>query len=249
MGFNLENYETVEDRLARFWADHPNGRIHTSIHHYDDNKIVVRAEAYFDRDKDTHPVATGYAEEVRGASPVNKTSHVENAETSAIGRSLANCNYAPRGARPSREEMAKVQRAAQPVAAVKTDNVSRFKEACVKAGLKAEDVAVKAGVEFDKITDADLPKLRDAFKQMQTPQPEAVTVEQKEKAVAAAFPGAKVVETGVPTARLKALMNARGFKGKDAQTELMTDHAKRAVADAKDLTKQETLDLIEILNG
>jgi hypothetical protein len=111
MGFNLENYETVEDRLIRFWTDHPNGRISTSIHHYDDNKVVFRAEVYFDAADDT-PKATGYAEEVRGASPVNKTSHVENAETSAIGRALANCKYAPRGARPSREEMAKVQRSA-----------------------------------------------------------------------------------------------------------------------------------------
>ena len=110
MGFNLENYETVEDRLIRFWADHPGGRIHTSIHHYDDNKVVVRAEVYFDRHEDVYPIGTGYAEEVRGASPVNKTSHVENAETSAVGRALANCNYAPKGARPSREEMSKVQR-------------------------------------------------------------------------------------------------------------------------------------------
>ena len=109
MGFNLDNYETVEDRLIRFWADHPNGRIATSIHHYDDTKVVFRAEIYFDA-ADQHPKAVGYAEEVRGASPVNKTSHLENAETSAIGRGLANCNYAPTGARPSREEMEKVQR-------------------------------------------------------------------------------------------------------------------------------------------
>lgn len=109
MGFNLDNYETVEDRLIRFWADHPGGRIATSIHHYDDTKVVFRAEIFFDA-ADEHPKAVGYAEEVRGASPVNKTSHLENAETSAIGRGLANCGYAPKGARPSREEMEKVQR-------------------------------------------------------------------------------------------------------------------------------------------
>ena len=69
----------------------------------------MRAEIYFNREDD-RPVATGYAEEVRGASPVNKTSHAENAETSAIGRGLANCGYATKGSRPSREEMEKVQR-------------------------------------------------------------------------------------------------------------------------------------------
>jgi len=108
-GFNLDNYETVEDRLVKFWADHTDGRINTSIHYYDDTRILVRAEVYFDRE-DVRPVATGYAEELRGASPVNRTSHAENAETSAIGRALTNCGYAAKGARPSREEMQKVER-------------------------------------------------------------------------------------------------------------------------------------------
>ena len=107
--FNLADYETVEDRLVKFWDDHKEGRVLTSIHYYDDNRILVKAEIYFNREDD-RPVATGYAEEVRGASPVNKTSHAENAETSAIGRGLANCGYATKGSRPSREEMEKVQR-------------------------------------------------------------------------------------------------------------------------------------------
>ena len=107
--FNLENYETVEDRLVKFWEEHKDGRILTSIHYYDDTRILVRAEVYFNRE-DERPVATGYAEELRGASPVNRTSHAENAETSAIGRGLANCGYAAKGSRPSREEMQKVER-------------------------------------------------------------------------------------------------------------------------------------------
>jgi hypothetical protein len=107
--FNLDNYETVEDRLVKFWNEHKDGRVLTSVHYYDDNRILVRAEIYFNREDD-RPVATGYAEELRGASPVNRTSHAENAETSAIGRGLANCGYAAKGSRPSREEMEKVQR-------------------------------------------------------------------------------------------------------------------------------------------
>lgn len=107
--FNLDNYETVEDRLVKFWEQHPDGRVLTSIHYYDDTRILVKAEIYFNREDD-RAVATGYAEELRGASPVNRTSHAENAETSAIGRGLANCGYAAKGSRPSREEMEKVQR-------------------------------------------------------------------------------------------------------------------------------------------
>lgn len=109
MAFDLSQYETVEERLHRFWDDHKDGRVLTSIHYYDESRILIRAEIYFNRE-DERPVATGYAEELRGASNVNKTSHCENAETSAIGRGLANCGYAAKGARPSREEMEKVQR-------------------------------------------------------------------------------------------------------------------------------------------
>jgi hypothetical protein len=53
MGFNLNDYETVEDRLARFWADHPNGRIATAMMNYDGDTCVFRAEIYFDADPGT----------------------------------------------------------------------------------------------------------------------------------------------------------------------------------------------------
>src|SRR5690606_17622998 len=95
----------------RFWADHQNGRILTELVHRDDRQYLVRAEVYTNRDDD-RPAATGYAEELIGSSRVNETNALENAETSAVGRALANLNYAPKGARPSREEMAKATRQA-----------------------------------------------------------------------------------------------------------------------------------------
>jgi len=107
--FDLETYETVESRLVKFWKDHPNGRLFTELVFHDERRFIVKAEIYFDKD-DLNPTATGYAEEIVGASPVNRTSALENGETSAIGRSLANCNYASQGKRASREEMEKVQR-------------------------------------------------------------------------------------------------------------------------------------------
>jgi hypothetical protein len=109
MAFDLSNYETVEDRLIRFWADHPNGRIATSLIAQDGDQVIFRAEVFFEF-IDTWPKATGYAEEIRGSSPVNKTAHIENCETSSIGRALANAGYATHGKRPSREEMSKVSR-------------------------------------------------------------------------------------------------------------------------------------------
>lgn len=107
MNFNLNDYETVDERLKRFYKDYKNGRIITEMVHYDDSKVVFKAYLYKSFD-DEKVWATGYAEETRAfGNPVNKTAHLENCETSAIGRALANAGYSG-DKRPTREEMQKV---------------------------------------------------------------------------------------------------------------------------------------------
>ena len=109
MGFNLDDYEPVAARHARWLEKHPNGRTITHMVSTPGADIcVIRAELWLE----DVCIATGYAEEVRGAGNVNRTSHVENCETSAVGRALANAGMAGSDVnkRPSREEMSKVQR-------------------------------------------------------------------------------------------------------------------------------------------
>ena len=109
MSFNPADYAEVAERLPLFWKDCPRGRIITELIVDDGTRIVMRAELYADI-ADTVPTTTGYAEEIRGSSMVNKTSALENCETSAIGRALANYQYQGSKKRASLEEMVKVYR-------------------------------------------------------------------------------------------------------------------------------------------
>ena len=109
MSFNPADYAEVAERLPLFWKDCPRGRITTEIVVDDGTRIVMKAELYADI-SDTVPTTTGFAEEIRGSSMVNKTSAVENCETSAIGRALANYQFQGSKKRASLEEMVKVYR-------------------------------------------------------------------------------------------------------------------------------------------
>jgi len=105
--FNLSDYEPVEVRLEKFIKDYPSFRIATELEVVEASRYIVKAYLYKDA-SDGVAWATGYAEETVSSRGVNQTSALENCETSAIGRALANAGYAPKGKRPSREEMSKV---------------------------------------------------------------------------------------------------------------------------------------------
>ena len=86
----LDDYEPVEDRLAKFWAEHPDGQINTEYQAFE-NGYIVRASVWRNPlDTATgRPDGTGLAQETVTDRGVNSTSALENCETSAIGRALA----------------------------------------------------------------------------------------------------------------------------------------------------------------
>jgi len=108
VAFNLDDYEPVASRLDRFLKAHPDARVITDLVHYSGDFAVFKAELWLD----DQIIATGWEEEVRNSSHINKTSHLANAETGALGRALANAGLSGSDftKRPSREEMQKVQR-------------------------------------------------------------------------------------------------------------------------------------------
>jgi len=125
MAFNLADYETVETRLEKFIKDFPDFRISTELEAFQNDRFIIKAYLYRTF-ADSVAFSTGYAEEKVTDRGVNSTSALENCETSAIGRALANGGYAAKGKRPSQTEMIKVERlTAQQIA--KANEVPSYK--------------------------------------------------------------------------------------------------------------------------
>jgi hypothetical protein len=103
-------YAPVADRIALFYERHPEGRIVTDLVSRDGGVIVFRARVYRGA-TDERVAATGWASEREGDGDINTVACLENTETSAIGRALANLGFLASGKRPSAEEMAKAARA------------------------------------------------------------------------------------------------------------------------------------------
>lgn len=117
--FNLEDYETVEERIKKFYEANPDGRIITqNLTSVEDRSVstwVVMASVFLTAGDQANnlPKATGFAFEIDGGMGANKTAALENAETSAIGRALANAGLSG-NRRTTREEMEKVERGITP---------------------------------------------------------------------------------------------------------------------------------------
>lgn len=81
-----KQYKTVAYRVNEFRAQYPDYTVSTELVEANDTLVVMKASISNEQGR---LLATGFAEEVRAASKINRTSALENAETSAIGRALA----------------------------------------------------------------------------------------------------------------------------------------------------------------
>jgi hypothetical protein len=106
---NLADYSTVAERIALFYSANPTGRITTRLVSRENGETIFKASV-FRAASDKYPAATGWAAEREGDGDVNTVACLENTETSAVGRALANLGFTASSKRPSREEMEKVAR-------------------------------------------------------------------------------------------------------------------------------------------
>lgn len=148
-----KEYVDVASRVQGFWKIYPDGSIKTELISFDGNECIFKAEVW---NKDVL-LATAHAHEVKGSSNINKTSFVENCETSAVGRALGNAGIGSTDSIASADEVLNAQ-AAQEHAKPKDGRASLMES------LKtAKTRAVSLGIKADAMGDY-LENLCDGFK-------------------------------------------------------------------------------------
>lgn len=83
-----KDYAMVHERIKALRTEIPNATIETEIIELTTEAVVIKATVY---DEDGRKLGTGHAEERQGNGNINRTSYVENCETSAVGRALGMC--------------------------------------------------------------------------------------------------------------------------------------------------------------
>jgi hypothetical protein len=106
---DLTGYAPVAARIELFYERFPDGRIVTRLRSRTRQEVIFVAEVYRGA-ADGQPAATGWAAEREGDGDINLVACLENTETSAIGRALANLGFTASTQRPSAEEMLNVAR-------------------------------------------------------------------------------------------------------------------------------------------
>lgn len=153
MDFKGKNYIMVNDRVRAFRAVCPGGMITTEIDHELSGNGVITIKATV-TDEDGRIIATGHAQEKEENGYINKTSFVENCETSAIGRALGMCGIGIEDSIASAEELANAinnQKRDKPAELTPRQKILEF---CKRKGLSVDDIAQDYGLTPDS-TDAE----------------------------------------------------------------------------------------------
>jgi len=128
--FDPDAYAPVAERIRLFYEAHPRGRIITKLVRRTEREVLLRALVYRDI-QESKAAATGWAVEREGDGDINLVACLENTETSAIGRALANLGFTASKQRPSAEEMVKASRARVRARLGSAQPKSRLDAACL----------------------------------------------------------------------------------------------------------------------
>lgn len=100
-----KEYAEVNQRVKAFRMVYPEGTIETSLIKCEDGICIMRAEVMVKEENGMRVLGTGTAYEKENSSFINKTSYIENCETSAVGRALGMAGFGIDTSIRSAEEM------------------------------------------------------------------------------------------------------------------------------------------------
>lgn len=145
-----KNYIMVNERIKRFREYMPGGKIETTIISLDNGIATIKASVYDDED---NLIATGHAQEKETSSFINKTSYIENCETSAIGRALGIAGIGIDDSLGSADEVANAinnQKKSEPLASEKDRKT--FMSKCEQLEVAPTEILGRVGWTGGKMT-------------------------------------------------------------------------------------------------
>lgn len=151
-----KDYAEVNQRVKAFRMVYPEGTIETELTYNENGLCIFRA---YIRTDDGKLLGTGTAYEKENSSFINKTSYIENCETSAVGRALGMCGFGIDTAIRSAEEEsnAEMQQEQLKTEDISNQKISEVKVKALEARCKSDGVAVEKLLELYKVkTLADL---------------------------------------------------------------------------------------------
>ena len=154
-----KEYIPVNERVKEFRANYSAFTVLSEIVSLDENSVVMVARVY---DPNGKVVANGYAQEDRNASNINKTSYVENCETSAVGRALGMFGIGIDASMASADEVANaIDRQEALKQKVTKSNVSALK---MLAETKDSDLAkILSFYEVERVEDMTMEQWQNAM--------------------------------------------------------------------------------------
>lgn len=165
-----KEYAEVNQRIKAFRMVYPDGFITTSLIDNTDGVCVFRAEVgYIDADGNVKLLASGTAYERENSSQINKTSYIENCETSAIGRALGIAGFGIDTSVASAEEVSNAI-AQQEIEKVKTKPIDEAKIAMLTAKLNEAEVPVEKVLKLynvESLADLTVTKWQNAIEHIE----------------------------------------------------------------------------------
>ena len=104
MPFNIDDYIEVKDRVKQLKKDYPDSVIQTDVIELTDTRVTIKAFIYLDNEGKKPTTGHSYMN-IPGTTSFTRGSELENAETSAVGRAIANLGYAIDKSIASRDEV------------------------------------------------------------------------------------------------------------------------------------------------